>query len=171
MKRSVKIIIAVLLVIAALIVALYNFSTERSVTYFASIVAVCGTMAILIQTIFKSKKSENKAALPMKKKMMTILIIVAVVIGAAFAWRVAYAVRKSTDNLPTLEMLAEMDDASFLVGYRSNQLITVWGEPDEESYTTIGTTMLHWEIDDDTVLRVQIDDKDKVAYYFLDTGD
>ena len=107
----------------------------------------------------------------MKKKMITILIIVAVVIGAAFAWRVAYAVRKSTDNLPTLEMLAEMDDASFLVGYRSNQLISVWGEPDEESYTTIGTTMLHWEIDDDTVLRVHIDDKDKVAYYFLDTGE
>ena len=97
----------------------------------------------------------------MKKKLMTILIVVAVVIGAAFAWRVAYAVRKSTDNLPTLEML----------GYRSNQLITVWGEPDEESYTTIGTTMLHWKIDDDTVLRVHIDDKDKVAYYFLDTGE
>ena len=36
MKRSVKIIIAVLLVIAALVVALYNFSAERSVTYFAS---------------------------------------------------------------------------------------------------------------------------------------
>ena len=50
-------------------------------------------------------------------------------------------------------------------------IITVWGEPDEESYTTIGTTMLHWEIDDDTVLRVHIDDKDKVAYYFLDTGE
>ena len=31
--------------------------------------------------------------------------------------------------------------------------------------------MLHWEIDDDTVLRVHIDDKDKVAYYFLDTGE
>ena len=107
----------------------------------------------------------------MKKKMMTILIVVAVVIGAVFAWHVAYAVRKSTDNLPTLEMLAEMDDASFLVGYRSNQLITVWGEPDEVSYTNRGTTMLHWEIDDDTVLRVHIDYKDKVAYYFLDTGE
>lgn len=107
----------------------------------------------------------------MKKKMIIALIVVAIFIGAFFAWRVAYAVRKSTDNLPTLEMLAEMDDDSFLIGYRSNQLITVWGEPDEESYTTRGTTMLHWKIDDDTVLRVHIDDKDKVAYYFLDTGE
>ena len=107
----------------------------------------------------------------MKKKLMIVLIAVAIISGAIFAWRVAYSVRKSTDNLPTLEMLAEMDDASFLVGYRSNQLITVWGEPDEESYTTIGTTMLHWMIDDNTVLRVHIDDKDKVAYYFLDTGE
>ena len=103
----------------------------------------------------------------MKKKMMTILIIVAVVIGAAFAWRVAYAVRKSTDNLPTLEMLAEMDDASFLVGYRSNQLITVWGEPDEETPTTVGTTILTWKIDDDATLIVHVDSKNKVASYEL----
>ena len=54
----------------------------------------------------------------MKKKFMTALVVIAVILGAIFAWRVAYAVRKSTDNLPTLEMLAEMDDASFLVGYR-----------------------------------------------------
>lgn len=76
----------------------------------------------------------------MKKKMIIALIVVAIFIGAFFAWRVAYAVRKSTDNLPTLEMLAEMDDDSFLIGYRSNQLITVWGEPDEESYTTRGSS-------------------------------
>lgn len=59
----------------------------------------------------------------MKKKMMTILIIAAVIIGAAFAWRVAYAVQKSTDNLPTLEMVAEMDDASFL-GIANRNIIT-----------------------------------------------
>ena len=107
----------------------------------------------------------------MKKKLMTTLVVIAVILGAIFAWRVAYALRKSTDNLPTLEMLAEMDDASFLVGYRSNQLITVWGEPDEETPTTIGGFLLHWQIDDEMVLRVHIDDRDKVAYYFLDTGE
>lgn len=107
----------------------------------------------------------------MKKKLTIAVSVLAVIVVAAFAWRIGYANHKSTDNLPTLEMLAEMDDASFLVGYRSNQLITVWGEPDEESYTTIGTTMLHWEIDDNTVLRVHIDDKDKVAHYLLDEGE
>lgn len=104
----------------------------------------------------------------MKKKWIIALIVI---VGAVFAWRVAYSMRKSTDNLPTLVMLAEMEDASFLIGYRSNQLITVWGEPDEESYTNIGTTMLHWKIDDETVLRVHIDNKDKVAYYMLDKGE
>lgn len=64
----------------------------------------------------------------MKKKLMIALIVVAVILGAIFAWRVAYSMQKNTDNIPTLAMVSEMDDASFLVGYRSNQLITVWGE-------------------------------------------
>ena len=62
----------------------------------------------------------------MKKKLMIALIVVAVIAGAIFAWRVAYSMQKNTDNIPTLAMVSEMDDASFLVGYRSNQLITVW---------------------------------------------
>ena len=80
----------------------------------------------------------------MKKKLMISLIVVAVVVGVIFAWRVAYSMQKNTDNIPTLAMVSEMDDASFLVGYRSNQLITVWGEPDEEIPTTVGTTILTW---------------------------
>lgn len=104
----------------------------------------------------------------MKKKWIIALIVI---VGAIFAWRIAYSMRKSTDNLPSLETVAEMEDASFLIGYLSNQLITVWGEPDEESYTNIGTIMLHWKIDDETVLRVHIDNKDRVAYYLLDKGD
>ena len=78
----------------------------------------------------------------MKKKLMIVLIIVIVIVGAIFAWRVAYSMQKNTDNIPTLAMVSEMDDASFLVGYRSNQLITVWGEPNEETPTTVGTTIL-----------------------------
>ena len=137
MKKTVKIIIAVLLVIAALVVAFYNFFAERSVTYFASIVAVCGTVAILISIIFRSKKNDGKEALPMKKKLMIVVAVIAVIVVAACAWRIGYAMHKSTDNLPTLAAVAEMEDASFLVGYRSNQLITVWGEPDEETPTTM----------------------------------
>ena len=49
----------------------------------------------------------------------------------------------------------------------SNQLITVWGEPDEETPTTVGTTILTWEIDDDTTLIVHVDGKNKVASYEL----
>ena len=93
----------------------------------------------------------------MKKKLMIALIVVAVIAGAIFAWRVAYSMQKNTDNIPTLEMVSEMDDASFLVGYRSNQLITVWGEPDEETPTTVGTTILTWKIDDDATLIVHVD--------------
>ena len=103
----------------------------------------------------------------MKKKLMIALIVVIVIVGAIFAWRIAYSLQKNTDNIPTLSMVSEMDDASFLVGYRSNQLITVWGEPDEEIPTTVGTTILTWEVDDDTTLVVHVDSKNKVASYEL----
>ena len=103
----------------------------------------------------------------MKKKLMIALIVVAVILGTIFAWRVAYSMQKNTDNIPTLAMVSEMDDASFLVGYRSNQLITVWGEPDEETTTTVGTTILTWKIDDDATLIVHVDSKNKVASYEL----
>lgn len=101
----------------------------------------------------------------MKKKMMVALIVILVIIGAIFAWRVAYSMQKNTDNIPTLAMVSEMEDASFLVGYNSNQLITVWGEPDEKTPTTVGTTLLTWEIDDETTLIVHVDSKNKVASY------
>ena len=103
----------------------------------------------------------------MKKKLMIALIIVIVIVGAIFAWRIAYSLQKNTDNIPTLSMVSEMDDASFLVGYRSNQLITVWGEPDEETPTTVGTTILTWRIDDDTILIVHVGSNNKVASYEL----
>lgn len=171
MKRAIKIVIVVLLVLVAITVAFYNFFTENSVTYFASIVAVCGTVAILIQIIFIPKRNESKEVLSMKKKLTIAVAVIAVIVVAALAWRIGYAMHKSTDNLPTLAMVAEMEDASFLVGYHSNQLITVWGEPDEKTPTTLGSVLLSWQIDDETVLKVHIDDKDKVAYYLLDEGE
>ena len=103
----------------------------------------------------------------MKKKMIITLSVILVIAGAIFAWRVAYSMQKNTDNIPMLAMVSEMDDVSFLVGYRSNQLITVWGEPDEETPTTVGTTILTWEVDDDTTLVVHVDSKNKVASYEL----
>ena len=103
----------------------------------------------------------------MKKKMIITLSVILVIVGAIFAWRIAYSMHKNTDNIPALAMVSEMDDASFLVAYRSNQLIAVWGEPDEESPTTIGTTILTWEIDEETSLSVHIDSENKVASYEL----
>ena len=160
MKKTVKIIIAVLLVIAALVVAFYNFFAERSVTYFASIVAVCGTVAILISIIFKHKKNDGKEALPMKKKLMIVVAVIAVIVVAALAWRIGYAMHKSTDNLPMLTMVADMDDEAvndLLVGYRVIQLETVWGDPDEQD--GMSNT---WQIDDTTELVVTCNDKEKV---------
>ena len=160
MKKTIKIIIAVLLVIAALVVAFYNFFAERTVTYFASIVAVCGTVAILISIIFKHKKNDGKEALPMKKKLMIVVAVIAVIVVAALAWRIGYAMHKSTDNLPELTMVADMDDeavSDLLVGYRVIQLETVWGDPDEQD--GMSNT---WQIDDTTELVVTCNDKEKV---------
>ena len=103
----------------------------------------------------------------MKKKLTITLIIVVIIISSIFAWRIAYFMQKNTDNIPTLEMISEMNDISFLVGYQSNQLITIWGEPNEETPTTIGTTILTWEIDNDTTLIIHVDSKNKVASYEL----
>lgn len=82
----------------------------------------------------------------MKKKLIIALIVIAVIIGAIFVWRVAYAMRKNTDNLPTLTAIAEMSEAevnSLLTGYKINQLKSVWGELDTSEDNTVS-----WEIGD-----------------------
>lgn len=58
MKQKIRFGIEVLLIVAAIIVAIYNFGTERQIAYFASIVAVCGTIAILVKDIYKAKKNK-----------------------------------------------------------------------------------------------------------------
>ena len=86
----------------------------------------------------------------MKKKLTIAFIVVAVIVAAIFAWRVAYSMRKNTDNLPTLTAIAEMSEAevkSFLPGYKINQLTTVWGEPDASGENTVS-----WEIGDATLI-------------------
>ena len=86
----------------------------------------------------------------MKKKLMIALIVIAVIAGAIFAWRAAYAMRKNTDNLPTLTAISEMSEAevnSLLPGYKINQLKSVWGEPDVSENNTVS-----WEIGDITLI-------------------
>lgn len=58
MKLNHKIAIEILLVIAAIAIFIYNFSTQREIVYISSIVAVCGTIAMLIKDIVKWKKDK-----------------------------------------------------------------------------------------------------------------
>ncbi|MBO5354035.1 MAG: hypothetical protein J6A77_12140 [Lachnospiraceae bacterium] len=59
MKLKHSIVFDILLVIAAIAVFIYNFSTQREIAYMASVVAVCGTIAVLIKDIVKLKNKEN----------------------------------------------------------------------------------------------------------------
>ena len=58
MKLKHKIVVEILLVITAIAVFIYNFSMQREIAYIASIVAVCGTIALLIKNIVKWKKNK-----------------------------------------------------------------------------------------------------------------
>ncbi len=96
----------------------------------------------------------------MKKKITIALIIIAVVIVLIFAWRIAYSLRKSNDNLPALTAIAEMSESevnSLLPGYKIVQLREVWGEPDiSEDSTAI------WKIGNITLI-VNYKNNGKVA--------
>ena len=58
MKLKHKIVIEILLVIAAIAVFIYNFSMQREIVYISSIVAVCGTIAMLVKDIVKLRKNK-----------------------------------------------------------------------------------------------------------------
>lgn len=59
MKLKHSIVFDILLVIAAIAVFIYNFSMQREIAYMASVVAVCGTIAVLIKDIVKLKNKDN----------------------------------------------------------------------------------------------------------------
>ena len=56
MRIKIRFGIEILLVIAAVAVLIYNFYFERRIVYFSSIIAVCGTIAILAKDIYNAKK-------------------------------------------------------------------------------------------------------------------
>ena len=58
MKLKHRIVIEILLVIAAIAVFIYNFSIQKEIAYIASIVAVSGTIVFLIRDIVKLKKGK-----------------------------------------------------------------------------------------------------------------
>lgn len=103
----------------------------------------------------------------MKKKVKIVIIILLIVVLAACAWFIGYHTRKSQDNLPSLESIAEMDEADIndlLIGYRNYQLDDVWEGPDVKSENT-----WIWKIDKHTQLQVSCNNKDKVVVCSLDS--
>lgn len=58
MKLKHKIVVEILLIMTAIAVFIYNFSTQREIAYIASIVAVCGTIAFLVKDIVKLRKNK-----------------------------------------------------------------------------------------------------------------
>ena len=55
MKTKYRIILEIVLVIAAIVVFIYNFSMQRKIAYISSIVVVCGTIIILIRDVIKNR--------------------------------------------------------------------------------------------------------------------
>ena len=103
----------------------------------------------------------------MKKKVKIVIIMLLIVVLAVCAWFIGYHTRKSQDNLPSLESIAEMDEADIndlLVGYRNYQLDDVWEGPDVKSENT-----WIWKIDEHTQLQVSCNNKDKVVVCSLDS--
>lgn len=103
----------------------------------------------------------------MKKKVKIVIIILLIVVLAVCVWFIGYHTRKSQDNLPSLESIAEMDEADIndlIVGYRNYQLDDVWEGPDVKSENT-----WIWKIDEHTQLQVSCNNKDKVVVCSLDS--
>lgn len=96
----------------------------------------------------------------MKKRGIVLSIILVIVLGIS-AWFYGYYNRKSNDNLPSLSLIAEMEEADvneLLCGYRRTQLRTVWDEPD-----FINSNEDIWKIDENTSLMVSYNNRDKVV--------
>ena len=55
MNRKVRIYIAIILVILAVAVLIWNFVNDRKTTFLASIIALLGTIAILVKEIYQTK--------------------------------------------------------------------------------------------------------------------
>ena len=103
----------------------------------------------------------------MKKKVKIAMNVLLIIVLAVCAWFIGYHTRKSQDNLPSLEAIAEMDEADIndlLVGYRNYKLDDVWKDPDIKSDNT-----WIWKIDEHTQLQVSCNNKDKVVTCSLDS--
>ena len=95
----------------------------------------------------------------MKKKAAAAILVV-IALGVSVLFCTNYN-SKSTDNLPSLSAMAEMEEADaneLLAGYRRNQLRSVWQEP-----SFVGSNQDIWEIDGKTALMVSYNNFDKAV--------
>lgn len=58
MKSKYRILIAILLAIAAIAALIFNLSAQKEILYLASAAAVCGTILILIKEIAQTKNGK-----------------------------------------------------------------------------------------------------------------
>lgn len=56
--KKIRLVIEILLVITAIVIMIYNFNINKRIAYFTSIVAVCGTVAILLRDIWQRRNKE-----------------------------------------------------------------------------------------------------------------
>lgn len=56
---KISLICWVILFILAVIALIYNFSIQKEIAYFSSMVAVCGTLAFLVREIYGIKKNKH----------------------------------------------------------------------------------------------------------------
>lgn len=99
----------------------------------------------------------------MKKKWLVALVVM---LSIVLLCCTGCSLGKSTARLPALEELSEMSEAdvnSLLLGYRMEQLIEVWGEPDVDE-----PNGARWRIGDVT-LTVSYRPDDVVAVCGLKT--
>lgn len=84
-----------------------------------------------------------------------IIVAVTILLMLFCTWTIGYHMRRSNDNLPTLQMTTELstkDAENLISGYRRVQLETVWGKP-----TIADDKKDIWESDEGRAVIVQYD--------------
>ncbi len=72
----------------------------------------------------------------MKKVLIIVSGVLVLIALAVSVWFIGYYSRKSNDNLPNLDSIAEMEEEAankLVTGYLKTQLRYIWDEPDESS--------------------------------------
>lgn len=104
----------------------------------------------------------------MKKKVLIFIIIILIIAGLVGTWFYGYHNRKSMDNIPSKEIMAdylkeqgEEYATGKIEGYSRDAIGYIWGEPDG---TLSGLWGEIWETEDGDAIIVYFDSEGKVCY-------